>query len=366
MARIKTKYTGIYYRESKTNGKSDKTYYITYKDNNNKMVELKIGRFSEGVREAYCNQKRNEIITRLRLGEELPVIAKLKKKKINELKIISEQYFSTRKSNDTTKADIGICNHYILPHFKDIDSIDKTALVKWKNYLINTTLIRSDDPLSIKYRNDILSLLITINNFGIKNNLTKNNFTKYIEKDKVDNARERFLSIGEIKELYSYVEEKDDITSLVFYKLALSTGGRLATVQYISKKDIDFTHKLVTLKDFKNNTTYKAFLNDKLLSLLENYTNILTANDKLFPINHERKLRRILNDLFNKNIEKNDTKNKAVIHTLRHTFASHLAINGTPIFTIQKLMNHRDIKMTLRYAKLSPDSGRDSVVSLGF
>ena len=54
-----------------------------------------------------------------------------------------------------------------------------------------------------------------------------------------------------------------------------------------------------------------------------------------------------------------------LIHTLRHTFASHLAINGTPIFTIQKLMNHKDIKMTLRYAKLSPDSGRDAVVGLG-
>jgi integrase len=58
-------------------------------------------------------------------------------------------------------------------------------------------------------------------------------------------------------------------------------------------------------------------------------------------------------------------KNKVVIHTLRHTFASHLAINETPIFTIQKLMNHKDIKMTLRYAKLSPDSGREAVLKLG-
>ena len=60
-----------------------------------------------------------------------------------------------------------------------------------------------------------------------------------------------------------------------------------------------------------------------------------------------------------------DRKNKVVIHTLRHTFASHLAINGTPIFTIQKLMNHKDIKMTLRYAKLSPDSGREAILNLG-
>ncbi len=54
-------------------------------------------------------------------------------------------------------------------------------------------------------------------------------------------------------------------------------------------------------------------------------------------------------------------KNRAVIHTLRHTFASHLAINGTPIFTVQKLLNHSKIDMTLRYAKLMPDSGREFV-----
>jgi hypothetical protein len=37
---------------------------------------------------------------------------------------------------------------------------------------------------------------------------------------------------------------------------------------------------------------------------------------------------------------------------------------GTPIYTLQKLMNHKKIKMTLRYAKLSPDSGREYVESL--
>lgn len=35
------------------------------------------------------------------------------------------------------------------------------------------------------------------------------------------------------------------------------------------------------------------------------------------------------------------------------------------IFTIQKLMNHKEIKMTLRYAKLSPDSGSEALMNLG-
>ncbi|WP_415408347.1 tyrosine-type recombinase/integrase [Sulfurovum sp. CS9] len=72
----------------------------------------------------------------------------------------------------------------------------------------------------------------------------------------------------------------------------------------------------------------------------------------------------MLNRLFNEGLDTSDRKNRVVIHTLRHTFTSHLAINGTPIFTIQKLMNHKDIKMTMRYAKLAPDSGMKMVKGL--
>ena len=76
------------------------------------------------------------------------------------------------------------------------------------------------------------------------------------------------------------------------------------------------------------------------------------------------KVSKTLNLLFNEDVI--NPKHRVVIHSLRHTFASHLAINGTPIFTIQKLLNHKDIRMTLRYAKLAPESGRESIEKLGF
>ena len=55
---------------------------------------------------------------------------------------------------------------------------------------------------------------------------------------------------------------------------------------------------------------------------------------------------------------------RVYFHTFRHTFASLLAIKGTPIYTIMKLMDHADINQTIRYAKLSPDSGKDNVFGL--
>ncbi|WP_195679477.1 hypothetical protein [Aliarcobacter butzleri] len=79
--RFNTKFSGVFYRESITNDKLDKTYYIRYKDKNNKDKEIKIGKYSEGFRENYCNQLRNEIITKQRIGEEPPAATRNKKEK---------------------------------------------------------------------------------------------------------------------------------------------------------------------------------------------------------------------------------------------------------------------------------------------
>jgi integrase len=40
-------------------------------------------------------------------------------------------------------------------------------------------------------------------------------------------------------------------------------------------------------------------------------------------------------------------------HDLRHTFASHYMMNGGELYTLSKILGHKDLKMTQRYAKLS-------------
>ena len=219
--------------------------------------------------------------------------------------------------------------------------------------------------------NHIINLLSTIINVAIEKELFKgNNPAKKVKRLKVDNARERFLNLEEIRKLLDAV--KDDPVIYLFCNLALSTGGRLETILSIQKKDIDLDSGTVKLKDFKNDSTYTGFINNRLYHLLANLLPKLKANDYVLSGNSEPltsrqiqvPLKRVLDNLFNQGLKPNDRKNRVVIHTLRHTFASHLAINGTPIYTIQRLMNHKDISMTLRYAKLAPDSGREAVKGL--
>jgi integrase len=59
-----------------------------------------------------------------------------------------------------------------------------------------------------------------------------------------------------------------------------------------------------------------------------------------------------------------DNRQKVVIHTTRHTFASWLVQKGTPLYTVSKLMGHSSIRMTERYAHLAPDTQRAAAMEL--
>ncbi len=246
---------------------------------------------------------------------------------------------------------------------------------------IEDIMIDKTSKLANKTVNIIVEKISTIFNFATKKKLFKGtNPARHVDKLSEDNERTRFLSKKEIKLLMDNV--KDNPTLYLFTYLALSTGARLQALYSIKVQDINFENSLIHLKDTKNKTTYYGFLKDdkEFISFLKEQIKDMSGGD--FILGHksliahtryiQRNLSTILDKLFNKSIldadisedkeaEAEKRRNKAVVHTLRHTYASQLAIAGTPIYTIKKLMNHKDIKMTLRYAKLSQDSGREFV-----
>lgn len=363
MAKVKSKkYNGVYYSELKN---KDKSFYITYKDLDGKKIWQKIGLFSEGIREDYCNAKRNEAVNIIKNGEITPHILKKKKIVIITFDDIALQYFQYKldSKKQTIRENEKEKRRYI-NHIKSI--IGYVDIKKLSTKDIEKVQTLKIGVLADSYVNQLIFLISSIIKYSMKQGIFKNqNPAQNIDNLKFDNIRERYLTKNEINKLLEAVNE--DIQLSLFVKLSLSTGGRLNTILTIHKKDINIDNNSITLKDHKNTSSYTGYYDLSLKEYLKIYTASMQPNDLL--INHQpfaiqNKLRTILNNLFNVGLEQSDVKNRVVIHTLRHTFASHLAIKGVPILTIQKLLNHKEIKMTLRYAKLAPDSGKEVIEGL--
>ena len=367
MAMVKSKkYTGVYYNELEN---KDKVFYFNYKDknDNNKLKWIKVGKYSEGIREINAFNLRNEQISKMNHGKDITKVANKKKKELITLDILANRYFDDRKSTNERKQKY--INH-IKPLIgnRQIENITKVDIKKVVNSVLD--LGRSNGTA-----NSVLSLISTIFNHSIKQHgLKLINPCIGISKLKDDNnKRDRFLTTDEIKKLKD--EIKDNFFVNLFVEFALCTGGRLETILHIQKKDIDLDNKTVNLNNLKTKKRYTGFLQDNLVELLKEYLPLLNVNDFVVTqkglhfkkADHKqihRRLKPILDRLFNQGLKVDDITNRAVIHSLRHTFASHLAINGIPIFTIQNLMNHSDIKQTIRYAKLSPENGLNAIQGL--
>jgi len=357
--RIATKSTGVFYKSIVNEDKKevDKIYSIRWIDNDGLPRLKTVGKHSQGVRIAICSALRNNTVSSVSLGSDAPHLTRDKSQiTLNE---IAKNYFRSSKAKDIKRLE----SRYEL-HFKNnlgkrrIDNITLEDLEEKQKYLLYKFA-----PATV---NLTIGLVSTIYNHHIKRGKNISNPAKGITHCKLDNKRERYLNSEEINQLLEYI--KDDMDCYIFVLLSLSTGGRLATIMNISKKDIDLSNNSVQLKDFKNEGTYYGFFNDKIKSYLSEITKTLKINEKIIKSNIDKIRYRIgkraMNKLFNQGLETTDRKNRVVIHSLRHTFASHLAIKGASIITIKNLMHHKNIDMTLRYSHLMPDAGKDIVLDL--
>lgn len=102
MAKIKSKrFEGVYYNELQ-NG--DRSYYIVYRTDPNKSpVWEKIGLHSDGIREAYCSQKRSDRVNMIRHGEIPTEVDKKRKKELITLNSIYDDMMDHKQISHTTK-----------------------------------------------------------------------------------------------------------------------------------------------------------------------------------------------------------------------------------------------------------------------
>ena len=193
------------------------------------------------------------------------------------------------------------------------------------------------------------------------------NPVKRVKLPTLNNKRERFLSH---KEAHVLLEEigKSSKQLRIISLVSLHCGLRAGEIFNLKWSHVDFNNGFLHVADSKSvirNVPLTTMVTDSLLSLgvgtAENLVFKSKKNDKIESVSVT--FSRVIEKLgWNDGIE--DRRQRVSFHTLRHTFASWLAIQGTPILTIKELLGHKTLAMTERYSHLIPDVKQEAVKNL--
>ena len=234
--------------------------------------------------------------------------------------------------------------------------ITKQKLMEFQNVLLSNGL----SPQSVKHH---VSLLQRVFNRMHDLGVYYDKFPK-VRLPRFDNKRLRFLSKKEAKELLTALRQKSELWHDITL-LALMTGLRAGELFSLSHASFDEENRLIFVTLTKTMRNRVVPLNDAAYQVMLKYKD--TGGNYIFKHSKGGKISqrsRIFTDTvetlgFNK--DSTGSLDAVVFHTLRHTFASWLVQAGTPIEVVSKLLGHRSLQMTLRYAHLAPSQGSNAV-----
>lgn len=369
MQRIKSKnYKGVYYKEHPTrkNGvQKDKYFTIRYRKDG-KSVEEGLGWASEGMTELKAMKTLCEIKSNIKLANGEPTSLREKReletKKRNEVITFSEwflgdytNYYLSLKKPEKQKQEIRFFNMYYDRLFgkiplRDISSLD---LQKVK-VAINE---KGQSAATIKKALVIISCIF--NSAKEARVFIGENPYNTLKKFRLNNERLRYLTSEEEEKLLNEVRRH----SQQLYEMSifsLHMGLRAGEIFNIMGEDVNMETNQITIRDPKNGSDRFSYMTDEVQRILK--TKPLQNGDYVFKSTKGTKINEVSDTFakvvkylgFNNGVK--DAKNRVVFHTLRHTYASRLVQKGVSLYVVQRLMGHKSIRMTERYAHLAPEN----------
>jgi len=240
------------------------------------------------------------------------------------------------------------------PNIKKASQIDVGLLEKYKEYR------RVSGPTKVRTTTvniEIRGLKIMMSR-AVQWGLINQNPAASVKLLKITDApRPRFLSENECQTLLS--SARGEYRDAFF--ILLHTGMRIGELINLEWSDVDFKRRKIAVRRKTNwipkGTERDIPIADGLYAILLQRFKQLTDSGStyVFPSGDHADMRRRIKRALVSTAKRSGFPDVTKIHTLRHTFASHLVMKGVDLPTVQKLMGHADIKTTMVYSHLSPD-----------
>jgi integrase/recombinase XerD len=217
-----------------------------------------------------------------------------------------------------------------------------------KKYLVH---LRDEKKNSWSARNQLVAAL----NFLYKTTLNDPTRLLTMPPRKKPKRLPEVLSREEVKRI---INAPDNIKHRMLLKTAYAAGLRVSELVALRPEHIDSNRMLIRVEKGKGQKDRYTILSSSLLKELRIYWEKIKPGEWLFPSSWYGYTKDHINKtsvmkIYNAAKKKVGVTRGKGIHTLRHSFATHLLEAGYDIKTIQALLGHQSIKTTLVYLHVS-------------
>jgi integrase/recombinase XerD len=231
----------------------------------------------------------------------------------------------------------------LINHFPtlDIDKIDETKIVEFCRYLV------TDRKVSASYQNQAINAI----KFYYERVLGGQRKFYFLERPLKEKTLPLVLSEMEVQNILNVTENLKHKTILA---LIYSAGLRVSEAINLKISDIDAERKQLRVVQSKGKKDRYTLLSEKALVLMRTYYKEYKPKVYLFEgQNQEQYSVKSIQLIFRASCTKAKIGKKATVHTLRHSFATHLLENGTDLRYIQSLLGHESSKTTEIYTHIT-------------
>lgn len=165
----------------------------------------------------------------------------------------------------------------------------------------------------------------------------------------------KFPNILTKDEIQSLFDACDNLRDKCILMTLYGAGLRISEVAGLKVTDIDSKKMQLFIRNAKGSKDRYALLSQANLEILRIYWKAYRPKEWLFysRVNTGTHITsKAVQNIFHKYIEKANISKKVTVHSLRHSFATHLLESGISIFHIKQLLGHSDISSTCFYLHL--------------
>ncbi|MNK58853.1 Tyrosine recombinase XerC [compost metagenome] len=155
------------------------------------------------------------------------------------------------------------------------------------------------------------------------------------------------------EDIAKMINETNNLKHKTILMLAYGMGLRVSEIIDLAISDIDSKRMQVHIRGAKGKKDRYTNLPEAILPILRAYYIAYKPKKYLFEGQFSEKYSiRSAQQVFKQSLLRAKINKEVSIHSLRHSFATHLLEQGTDISYIQKLLGHNNIKTTLIYAQV--------------